>query len=84
VVQFHHHEVSTMPDIDIRKLKAELARQGSTLTALALRTGTKVSTFSAWVHGVREPPPDLVRRVAKTLGIPPGSITSRHTGAGKG
>lgn len=65
-----------MPYIDVRKLKAELARQGSTLARLARRTKTPASTLSAWLHRVHEPPADLASRIEKALGVPPGSITT--------
>lgn len=62
--------------IDVRKLKGELARRGKTLTYLAREMRVPVSTLSSWLHQVRSPPADLASRVRKALGVPSDSITT--------
>jgi transcriptional regulator with XRE-family HTH domain len=65
-----------MPHVDVRKLKAELVRQGSTLTKLARKMKIPVSTLSAWLHRVHRPPADLAGRIEKTLSLGSGSIST--------
>ena len=57
-----------MTQVDVRKLKAELARQGSTLTKLARKTktpGEHAERVAA--PGTYPPPADLADRIEKAL-----------------
>ncbi len=65
-------------DVDVRTLKAELARQGLTLIALARRIEARPSTLSAWIHGANPAPPDLVGRIEKALGVKRGTLKRNH------
>ena len=66
-----------MDHVDVRTLKAELARQGLTLVAHAKRIETPPSTLSAWRHGVNVPPKNLPSRIEQALGVRRGSLKPR-------
>lgn len=62
--------------VDAAKLKGRLAERGLTQWRFAKRLGYKPSTFSDYVRGAREAPPDFAARVESGLKLDPGALAS--------
>lgn len=56
-------------ELDLRELRALLARRGMTQWRLAAALDVSPSALSAYLHGRVPAPPDLRRRIATVLGV---------------
>ena len=56
-------------DLDLRELRAALARQGKTQWQLAAEPNMSPSCLSAYLRSRSPAPPDLARRIATALGV---------------
>ncbi len=63
--------------IDMRELRAALARKGMAQWMLAATLGISPSTFSAYIHDRLDAPSDLARRIALILGVSESALCAR-------
>lgn len=68
--------------LDLRELRAQLARRGMMQWQLAAALGVSASALSSYLHGHAPAPPDLLRRIASVLAIDEALIATAHPAAG--
>lgn len=66
--------------MNVLKLKATLAGLAMREWQLAMKLGMRPSTFSAYLRGSRNAPPDLEKRIERELRLKPGALQDPPSG----
>ncbi len=64
--------------VNVRELRAALARQGMPQWKLAATLDVSPSTLSAYLHGHPGAPANLRQRIEAALGLDDGALAHRH------
>lgn len=60
--------------VDIRDIKAELARQGLKMWELGAKMNLGQSTLSTYINGRVKPPSGFIREIESVLGLKDGDL----------